>query len=72
MRSLFFSHKIESEIIKKYNWYTDLSILNLNPILKQDDKNFFNELYFIDLEWIKKNDISKIKKKIDRIFQDAH
>ncbi len=69
---LFFPDKIESEIIKKYNWYTDLSILNINPILKKDDKNFFNELYFIDLEWIKKNDILKIKKKIDKIFQDAH
>jgi len=68
----FFSNKINSEIIKKYNWYTDLDSLQINSILKQDDKSFFNELYFIDLEWIKKNNIFKIKKKIDKIFQDAY
>ena len=68
----FFSDKINFEIIKKYNWYTDFDSLQINSILKQDDKSFFNELYFIDLEWIKKNNIFKIKKKIDKIFQDAY
>lgn len=68
----FFSDKINSEIIKKYNWYTDLDSLQINSILKQVDKSFFNELYFIDLEWIKKNDIFKIIKKIDKIFRDAY
>ena len=67
----FFSDKIESDIIKKYNWYTNLSSLNINRISEEDNESFFKDLYFIDLEWIKKNNISKINKKIDKVFKDA-
>ena len=68
----FSSEEILSDVIKKYNWYTNLSSLNFNLKLQEDDKSFFANLYFIDLEWIKKNNILKIKKKINNIFKDAY
>ena len=69
----FFSlDKIESGVIKRYNWYTNLKVLKINSISGENNENFFNDLYFLDLEWIKKNNISKIKEKIDQIFKDAH
>jgi len=67
----FFSHKISSNIIKNYNWYFNLDLLNINSITKNNDKIIFKDLRFIDLEWIKKNDISIIKKKMDIIFKNA-
>ncbi len=68
----FSSDKIESEVIKRYNWYTNLNLLNISSTSGEDDENFFKDLYFLDLEWIKKNNISKIRKKIDKIFKNAH
>ena len=69
----FFSSKeIVADVIKKYNWYTNLSDLNIKSISSNDNKSFFKELYFIDLEWIKKNKISKIKNIIDKFLEDAH
>jgi dTDP-4-amino-4,6-dideoxygalactose transaminase len=67
----FFSQKIQSDIIKSYNWYSNLSLLNLNSISQENNEIFFKDLHFIDLEWIKKNSISDIKKKISLIFKDA-
>ena len=69
----FFSSKeIVSDVIKKYNWYTDLNALNIKSITSDDNVSFFKELYFIDLEWIKRNEIKKIKNIINKIFKDAH
>ena len=69
----FFSSKeIATDVIKKYNWYTDLNALNIKSISSEDDKSFFKELYFIDLEWIKRNEIKKIQNIIDKIFEDAY
>ena len=59
-------------MIKKYNWYTDLNALNIKSITSDDNVSFFKELYFIDLEWIKRNEIKKIKNIINKIFKDAH
>ena len=67
----FFSHKITSNIIKRYNWYTNLNLLNINSISDNNNEIFFKDLCFIDLEWIKKNNIPNIKKRIDIIFKDA-
>ena len=68
----FFKKKLVSNYIKKYNWYTDLNSLNIKPISKEADQNFFTDLYFIDLEWIKDNKISKIKDIIYKLFRDAY
>ena len=59
-------------MIKKYNWYTDLSALNIKSISSDDNESFFKDLYFIDLEWIKRNKISKIESLIDKILKDAY
>ena len=67
----FFKGNLESSIIKRYNWYNKLSSLNLKNISSEDNKNFFQELYFLDLEWIKKKDISKIQKEINHIFKNV-
>lgn len=67
----FFKGNLESSIIKRYNWYNKLSSLNLKNISPEDNKNFFQELYFLDLEWIKKKDISKIQKEINHIFKNV-
>ncbi len=69
---LFSPEKIMSDVIKKYNWYTNLSSLNINSISQEHNESFFKDLYFIDLEWIKNNHILKIKKKLNKIFQDAY
>jgi len=69
----FFSSKdIVADEIKKYNWYTNLSDLNIKSISPDDNESFFKDLYFIDLEWIKRNKISKIENIIDKIFKDAY
>ena len=68
----FFSpHKIQSDIIKSYNWYPNLSSLNLNSISQENNEIFFKDIHFIDLEWIKNNNISGIKKKISLIFKNV-
>ena len=55
-----------SDVIKKYNWYSNLSSLNINSISQEDNESFFKDLYFIDLEWIKNNHILKIQlNKVD-------
>ena len=68
----FSSNEIRAEVIKKYNWYTNLSELNIKSISSNNDESFFKDLYFIDLEWIKKNNISKIENIINKIFKNAH
>lgn len=69
----FSSDEINSSIVKKYNWYTDFKSLNINTASQFNDESFFNDLYFIDLEWIKKNNqLSKIEEKILKIFINAH
>jgi len=45
---------------------------NLKSISPDDNESFFKDLYFIDLEWIKRNKISKIENIIDKIFKDAY
>ena len=68
----FFLGNLDSIIIKKYNWYNKLSSLDLKNISTEDNRNFFQELHFLDLEWIKKNDILKIKKEINKIFKNVN
>tara|TARA_B100000900_G_C20579088_1_gene716650 strand:+ start:425 stop:1489 length:1065 start_codon:yes stop_codon:yes gene_type:complete len=68
----FSSTKYVSEVIKNYNWYSNLKKLNIKSISTENDVNFFNELYFLDLEWIKKNNFQKIEEKINKIFKDVH
>ena len=68
----FFSKtKFLSSFIKKYNWYENLINLEIKPISTENDISFFEELYFLDLEWIKKNNISYIKKEINKFFKDV-
>ncbi len=69
----FFSNKnLSSKYIKKYNWYENLRSLDIKSISTESDVTFFEELYFFDLEWIKKNNISNIKKEINKIFRDVN
>jgi dTDP-4-amino-4,6-dideoxygalactose transaminase len=68
----FFGNKINSNIIKKYNWYTDFKSLNIKSTSQHDITNFFNDLCFIDLEWIKNNPVSRIENIILKTFRDAH
>ena len=67
----FFFKEIKSDIIKKYNWYNNLEKFNLTSISKENNEIFFKNIYFLDLEWIKENKISIIKKRIFKIFNDA-
>lgn len=67
----FFKGKLSDKIIKKYNWYKNLENLNIIPISKNKDQNFFEELFFLDLEWIKLNHTLDIKKKLKKIFKDV-
>lgn len=68
----FFSIKeISSKYIKRYNWYENLNSLEIKPLSNKDYSTFFKELYFFDLEWVKKNNISNIRNKIDKIFKDV-
>ena len=64
----FTKRKIKSKIITKYNWYFDLKLNGIMPISKNKDKNIFQEMHFIDLEWIKKNDIIKIKNSLKKLL----
>lgn len=66
----FYKEKIISDVIKKYNWYEKLNSLNLKPIFQEYDQSFFEEIYFLDLEWIKENRISYIKTELDNIFKN--
>ena len=68
----FFKGNLESSIVKKYNWYKELSSLNLKNISSGSNENFFQELYFLDLEWIKKKHISIIKKEVNKIFKNVN
>tara|TARA_Y100000816_G_scaffold282922_1_gene259166 strand:+ start:658 stop:1725 length:1068 start_codon:yes stop_codon:yes gene_type:complete len=67
----FLLKEIKSDIIKKYNWYDNLDKFNLTSISKENNEIFFQNIYFLDLEWIKENKISIIKKKIFKIFNDV-
>lgn len=64
----FFKSKINSKFVKKYNWYDNLDSLNIKSISQIHDKSFFQELSFLDLEWIKENNISNIKKQLKKFF----
>ena len=69
----FFSKKkLSSKYIKKYNWYEDLSSLEIKSLSTESDLTFFKELYFFDLEWIKRNNIYNIKNEINKIFKDVN
>lgn len=69
----FFSKKkINSEIIKNYNWYVNFDKVGIKKLTEEHNDMFFEELYFIDLEWVKNNNISIIKKKIKNIFTNAY
>ena len=46
-----------------------LNSLNLKPIFQEYDQSFFEEFYFLDLEWIKENRISYIKIQLKKIFK---
>ncbi len=67
----FFFKEIKSDIVKKYNWYDNLDKFNLTSISKDNNESFFKNIYFLDLEWIKENKLSVIKKKIFKIFNDV-
>lgn len=68
----FFKGNLSSKIIKRYNWYNNLSSLNIENINNKCKKNFFEELYFFDLEWIKNKNILEINKKINKIFKNVN
>ncbi len=69
----FFSKKnLSSKYIKKYNWYENLSSLKIKSISSENDSTFFKELYFFDLEWIKRNNINNLKNEINKIFKDVN
>ena len=64
----FLLKEIKSDIIKKYNWYDNLDKFNLTSISKENNEIFFQNIYFLDLEWIKENKISIIKKKFSKFL----
>ncbi len=68
----FTKKKLLSKYIKRYNWYEDLSSLQIKSLSSENDLTFFEELRFIDLEWIKKNNIYNIKNEINKIFKDVN
>ncbi len=67
----FFRGNLSSKIIKRYNWYENLESLNIKSISNNEDISFFKDLYFIDLKWIKNNNLSKIKNEIKKIFTNV-
>ena len=68
---LFLKSDLSSKFIKKYNWYENLIALDIKAISDENDRSFFKELYFIDLEWIKKNNTSFIKDEISKTLKDV-
>lgn len=68
----FFNGVLSSKIIKKYNWFQNLSSINLKNINSEEEKNFFDELYFLDLEWIKSKNIKEINCEIKKIFSNVN
>ena len=65
----FFSqNKIEGKIIRKYNWYFNLQNIGIKPISKNINEKIFHEIHFIDIEWIKRNNIYIIKDSLKKIF----
>ena len=68
----FSSLEHKNEIIRKYNWHTNLNKININPISIEDNTDIFKDLYFLDLEWIKQNNPSKIDERLKKIFKDAY
>lgn len=65
----FYKEKISDEIIKEYNWYTNLKDESIKPINKLDELNIINDIHFLDLDFIKNNDLEKILKRLRKIFQ---
>jgi len=65
----FYKEKISDEIVKEYNWYSNLKDKNIKPIGKLDKLNIINEIYFLDLSFIKNNDLKKILIKLKKIFK---
>ena len=59
-------------MVKKYNWYDEFDSFKFKSISNKQNQNFFKELYFFDLQWIKENQISFIKKELKKIFKNAN
>ncbi len=67
----YYKGNLSSNLIKSYNWYDNLSSLGINPLLENQNLNLISNLYFLDLEWIKNNNIFTIKSEINMIFKNV-
>jgi dTDP-4-amino-4,6-dideoxygalactose transaminase len=65
----FYKEKISDEIVKEYNWYSNLKDENIRPISNLNKLSIINEIYFLDLSFIKNNDLKKILIKLKKIFK---
>ena len=68
----FYKKNLSSKYIKKYNWHENLRSLEIKSVSSESEVTFFKELYFFDLEWIKRENISNLKKEINKIFKDVN
>lgn len=67
----YFKRSLSSKLIKSYNWHNDLSSMGINSFSEKNENNLISNLCFLDLEWIKNNNIFIIKSEINKIFKDA-
>ena len=63
----FYKEKISDEIIKEYNWYTNLKDESIKPIKNLDELNILNDIYFRFRQNLN-NDLKNFK-KAKKIFQ---
>ena len=66
----FYDEQIKDEIIKEYNWYADLRDKGIRPINNSDNLSIINQIYFLDLNFVKENNLKNIFNKLNFFFND--